>query len=87
VNNDDEHYPLPEREGVDLRWIYRPDGLLAAAQGLALLPEPGYAWIAAESAEMRAVRKHLLDERGWPADQLYGAGYWKAGQPDHDDEH
>lgn len=88
-----ERHPLPDRPGLDLHWLHRNDReagrsdlLLKALQARPAI-EPGYAWIAAESAQMRAIRKHLLDERGWPASQLYGAGYWKLGKADHDDEH
>jgi NADPH-dependent ferric siderophore reductase len=93
VGGFDERYPLPVRPGLDLHWLHRDDIeagysdlLLQALQARPRL-EPGYAWIAAESTQMRAIRKHLLDERGWPAEHLYGAGYWKLGRADHDNEH
>lgn len=89
---------LPAHAGLDLAWVQRaaagePCALLAAVRGLALPAldaKPNakpYAWLACESAQMRGLRQHLLNERGWPREQLYAAGYWKRGTSDHDDEH
>ncbi|MFN3302169.1 MAG: siderophore-interacting protein [Roseateles sp.] len=90
VDSPEDRIALPAHDGLDLAWVQRrpvPQGcaLLAAVCGLPLAP--GYAWIACESAQMRALRLHLLTERAWPRDHLYAAGYWKRGTSDHDDEH
>lgn len=39
---------------------------------------PGYFWMAGESAQMRAVRHHLMRERGLPATAYHAMGYWRA---------
>lgn len=94
VDGADAHVALPARAGLSLRWVYRRPVRAGAGGALtealrAIEPPPGrsYAWIACESAQMRAARTFLADELGWPREHLYGAGYWKHGVADHDDEH
>jgi len=89
-----EQVELPVRAGLTLRWLYRGGAepgtsgvLLAALRGLAPPAGKAWAWIACESSQMRAARAFLIDERGWPREHLCGAGYWKRGVADHDDEH
>jgi NADPH-dependent ferric siderophore reductase len=71
---------------LELSWLYRghaPAGeaaaLLAAVRGLTLPPGEGYAWIAGESHMARALREHLVNERGLPKAWVKAAGYWKRG--------
>lgn len=40
-------------------------------------------WLAGESSMVRAVRDHLLNERGMPRSAVRAAGYWKLGVADH----
>lgn len=94
VDGPAHHVPLPTRPGLDLQWLYRdgskPDDdqrLARALAALALPPQPGYAWIASESAQMRAARALLTAEHGFTRHTLHGAGYWKRGVANHDDEH
>lgn len=65
-----------------------------AAHGVALYqhlmyrplpPGPGYLWIAGESAAVRALRVHYLQERGLERHRVSAKGYWKAGEADHRD--
>ncbi len=62
-------------------------GLLAAeaVRDLALPGGRGACWVGLEATAMRAVRRHLLDERGMDRQQLYTRGYWKLGVEDHPD--
>jgi NADPH-dependent ferric siderophore reductase len=39
----------------------------------------GYFWMAGESAQMRAIRKHLMRERRLPSPAYDVMGYWRAG--------
>jgi len=73
-------------------WCHRGEGLdgfgMAAAQAvrdLALPEGRGACWVGLEATAMRAVRRHLLGERGLDRDQLYTRGYWKLGAADHPD--
>jgi NADPH-dependent ferric siderophore reductase len=56
-----------------------------AVRDLALPAGRGACWVGLEATAMRAVRRHLLGERGLDADQLYTRGYWKLGAADHPD--
>ena len=38
---------------------------------------PGYFWMAGESAQMRAIRKHLMRERQLPSTAYDVMGYWR----------
>lgn len=94
VAGDVDEVPLPARSRCQVHWLHRgatPAGqgdlLVQAVRALAWPAGPVYAWVAAESSQMRAVRHHLQTERGLGAAQLHAAGYWKRGQADHDDEH
>jgi NADPH-dependent ferric siderophore reductase len=40
---------------------------------------PGYFWMAGESAQMRAIRKHLMRERQLPTSAYDVMGYWRGG--------
>jgi NADPH-dependent ferric siderophore reductase len=39
---------------------------------------PGYFWMAGESAQMRAIRKHLMRVRKLPSSHYDVMGYWRA---------
>lgn len=79
-----DRQPMPA--GVRARWLCGsgngrgPSGLLAAVRELEFPAGPGYLWFAGEAAESRAVRKHLRQERGWPAERYDVLGYWRAAQ-------
>lgn len=73
---------LPDR--VDVTWLAQPgDGQSALAEVVGDLVWPegtGYFWMAGESAQMRAIRKHLMRERRLPSEQYDVMGYWRGGQ-------
>jgi NADPH-dependent ferric siderophore reductase len=60
-------------------------GAVLAAVRAARLPggEP-YAWIAGESAEVQALRRHLVRERGFGRDSIVFTGYWRRGAGEDD---
>jgi NADPH-dependent ferric siderophore reductase len=64
-------------------WVHRADrpagAPLAAAVRAAVLPDgPGQAWLSGESACVRDLRRHLLDDRGFDRRAVYATGYWRA---------
>jgi NADPH-dependent ferric siderophore reductase len=74
---------LPEgRGGVDVTWLDTPtDGssrLAEVVEGIDWPAGEGYFWMAGESAQMRAIRKHLMRDRGLPAAAYDVMGYWRA---------
>ncbi|GAA0900157.1 siderophore-interacting protein [Pseudonocardia zijingensis] len=68
---------------AQIRWVHRggaePGEPLAAAVRAAEFPQgSGQAWLSGESACVRDLRKHLLDERGLDRRRVYATGYWRA---------
>jgi NADPH-dependent ferric siderophore reductase len=64
---------LPER--AEVTWV---DGLTETVTRLDWPGTPGYFWMAGESADMRAIRKHLMRDRGLPSTAYDVMGYWRA---------
>lgn len=68
---------------AEVTWLQQPgDGrseLAAAVEQLAWPEGEGYFWMAGESAQMRAVRKHLMRERRLPSTAYDVMGYWRGG--------
>lgn len=89
------HQPLPTRADARVRWVHRAEALptgyqgadvvggpLLAALRAAVLPAGApYAWVAGEAGAVTAVRRHLVRERGLPADAVTFLGYWRRGGP------
>ncbi len=69
----------------DLTWLSPPDDASSAlAEMVAGLDWPkgdGYFWMAGESSQMRAIRKHLMRERRLAAAAYDVMGYWRAPTP------
>jgi NADPH-dependent ferric siderophore reductase len=65
-------------DSAEVTWAQGPgDGLAAAVEGLSLPDGPGYFWMAGESAQMRAIRKHLMREVKMPSSHYDVMGYWR----------
>ncbi len=68
---------------TDVEWLHRAgtpeDGqlLAAALQDLALPRGSGHAFVHGEAEEIRAVRRHLLRDRGWARDGMSCSPYWR----------
>jgi NADPH-dependent ferric siderophore reductase len=81
-----EEQRLGSRAGLDIRWLHR-DGaapgekslLQKAIAELSIPRGEGYAWVAAEAGTAKALRRHLVDERGLSKDRVKSAAYWKHG--------
>ncbi|MCS3468612.1 NADPH-dependent ferric siderophore reductase [Pseudomonas sp. JUb42] len=77
---------------ISLRWLHRQGAdsglslLLQAAAEAVHRPDPATAiWVAAESAQVIAIRR-LLREREIDKGSVHASGYWKRGEADHKDE-
>ena len=72
---------LPDH--VQVTWLTPPSaGQSALAEVVERLDWPageGYFWMAGESAQMRAIRKHLMREVRLPSAAYDVMGYWRAG--------
>jgi len=67
--------------GTDVTWLAPPDdapsALAGVVEGLDWPAGEGYFWMAGESAQMRAIRKHLMRERHLPPTAYDVMGYWR----------
>ncbi|MFG1999741.1 siderophore-interacting protein [Spirillospora sp. NPDC048911] len=79
VLHPDDRQDLPTAADADITWL--PAGGLLDAVRDAELPEDGvpYAWIAGEAGTIRALRRHLVNERGYGREQVEFMGYWRRG--------
>jgi NADPH-dependent ferric siderophore reductase len=88
VAGPEEEQPLPAPAGVEVRWLHRAGaepgtGTLLVDAVAALERPPGddvFAWVAAESAAVRAVRADLRDRWGLRRGQHHAIGYWRRGR-------
>jgi len=68
-------------EGPEVTWLTPPgEGASALAEVVEGIDWPegeGYFWMAGESAQMRAIRKHLMRERSLPSTAYDVMGYWR----------
>lgn len=68
-------------DGADVTWLEPPaegrSNLAAVVEGIDWPAGDGYFWMAGESAQMRAIRKHLMRERGLPGAAYDVMGYWR----------
>jgi len=73
---------LPTDADADITWV-SPGTLLDAVRG-ADIPDGAYAWIAGESAVVKALRRHLVKERGLDRRAVTFTGYWRRGATEED---
>jgi NADPH-dependent ferric siderophore reductase len=68
---------------LDVTWLAPgADGgsnLAAVVEAIDWPAGAGYFWMAGESAQMRAIRKHLMRERRMPSTAYDVMGYWRGG--------
>lgn len=72
------------RTAADARisWLVRAEGAPSAVEAVraAELPEgTPYVWIAGESSGVRALRRHLVQERQFDRKRVTFVGYWRRG--------
>ncbi|MFC7493479.1 MULTISPECIES: siderophore-interacting protein [unclassified Nocardioides] len=70
---------LPDR--AEVTWLEPPGAgqsrLVDVVEGIDWPAGEGYFWMAGESAQMRAIRKHLMRERRLPSTAYDVMGYWR----------
>ncbi|MFI6727569.1 siderophore-interacting protein [Streptomyces atratus] len=64
---------------VTVHWVHRDTGetLTEAVRGAELPAGSGAAWLAGEAGAVRALRRHLVEERGLPKGAVEFSGYWR----------
>jgi NADPH-dependent ferric siderophore reductase len=83
-----EEQPLPAPGGVAIRWLHRggtpPGESTLLRDAVAALDRPAgedlFAWVAAESAAVRAVRADLRGRWALGRAQHHAIGYWRRGR-------
>jgi NADPH-dependent ferric siderophore reductase len=85
---------LPTAADARVHWVHRQGGasgqvepLLQAVRGLALPAGDAYVWVACESAVAKALRSHLVGERGVHPKWIKASGYWRKGSAGAHDTH
>jgi NADPH-dependent ferric siderophore reductase len=75
--------PIRSYVDGDISWSVPPAGVETATSALVEAIEwpdgPGYFWMAGESAQMRAIRKHLMRDLKLPSSAYDVMGYWRGG--------
>ncbi|WP_055603636.1 siderophore-interacting protein [Streptomyces aureus] len=77
-----ELQPLPTAGDLTVRPLYGDASAVGtrALDALRADPLPGgrpYAWLAGEASTVRALRRHLVEERGVDRRSVHFAGYWR----------
>lgn len=77
---------LSSRANLQVVWVPRTDPnavtgevLLGALDGLPIMKEGCFAWAATETQAVRAIRRYLIEGRGFDKRWVKAAGYWQRG--------
>ncbi|SFE06791.1 siderophore-interacting protein [Paracidovorax konjaci] len=80
---------LPTQAAARIHWVHRAgtpagegSGLLGALRTLALPAGDVHAWVGCETTVAKALRAHLVGERGVHPKWIKAAGYWRRGSAD-----
>lgn len=68
---------------LDLTWVADATACLAAVRTLALPAGEGYVWCAGEAAEVAALRRVFVEDKGHDRHAIRAAAYWKRGAVAH----
>jgi NADPH-dependent ferric siderophore reductase len=76
VDGPEEEQPLSTAGDLHLTWLHR-DSVADAVAALDFPPGRVHAFVHGEASAVRAIRRHLLVDRGLPREALSISGYWK----------
>lgn len=82
VQHTEDRQALNTAARARISWLVRDEGAPSAVDAVraAELPEgTGYVWIAGESSNVRALRRHLVQERQFDRRRITFVGYWRRG--------
>ncbi|MEU3068658.1 siderophore-interacting protein [Streptomyces sp. NPDC006906] len=80
ANAAEERELPPAAGGAEVRWVHRDRGgsLVDAVRGAgADLDGVDAAWVAGEASAVRALRRHLVEDRELPKSAVEFSGYWR----------
>jgi NADPH-dependent ferric siderophore reductase len=91
VAGPEHRQPLDSPGTLEVIWVHRradagqdPSLLLEAVRALSLPAGNGQAFVHGEATTVRAIRRHLVLERGLPTSALSATGYWKLRRTDEE---
>ncbi|MBL1094615.1 MULTISPECIES: siderophore-interacting protein [Streptomyces] len=91
IGHEDDRQPLPTFADAEVSWLVRGpataahhEPVLDALRTAALPAGTPYAWVAGESGTVKAVRRHLVRERGFDRRAVKFTGYWRRGASEED---
>lgn len=91
IEHPDDRQQLPTFADAEVSWLVRdaaaaPHGepLLDALRAAELPEGTPYAWVAGEAGTVKAVRRHLVRERGIDRRAVKFTGYWRRGATEED---
>jgi NADPH-dependent ferric siderophore reductase len=91
VDGPDHRQPLESPGDLTVVWLDREAGpgedpalQLDAITALALPEGQGHAFVHGEATTVRHIRRHLVVDRGLPAESLSASGYWKLRRTDEE---
>jgi NADPH-dependent ferric siderophore reductase len=89
VGGPEDEQPLQTPGDLHLTWLHRsagpgeePELLLDAVSALELPAGRGHAFVHGEARAVLLVRRHLIQERDFTAEQMSATGYWKLRRTD-----
>ncbi|MER6617135.1 siderophore-interacting protein [Streptomyces xantholiticus] len=77
-----DRLPLRTDADADITWLVREENAPSAVEAVTAAGLPGgvpYAWIAGGSGSVRALRRHLVNDREFDRRRVTFVGYWKCG--------
>lgn len=77
VDDAAEEQPLVTAAELTVHWLRGAVSPAEAVRGAALPPGTPYAWLAGEAGAVRALRRHLVEERGYDRRAVHFTGYWR----------
>ncbi|MFD3947696.1 siderophore-interacting protein [Streptomyces sp. NPDC058579] len=72
-----EEQALDTAGDLTVHWLRGDVSPADAVRGAALPPGTPYSWLAGEAGAVRALRRHLVEERGYDRRAVHFAGYWR----------
>ncbi|WP_049575672.1 siderophore-interacting protein [Streptomyces sp. SBT349] len=86
VDHAADRQDLPTKADAEITWLLPEDRTTAdQAVRAATLPEGSpYAWIAGEASTIRALRRHLVNDRAIDRARITFSGYWRRGVSEED---
>ncbi|MEU9113229.1 siderophore-interacting protein [Streptomyces sp. NPDC048483] len=78
-----EEQPFSTPADLTVHWVHRTgaaarcDALLSAVRDASFPPGTPFAWLAGEAGAVRALRRHLVEERGLAKSRIDFTGYWR----------